>query len=376
MFKESRFAALMTTVVPAFVLCALAAGALAAPKIPTEEEMLAAETPKLRLFVPPSVSRMVSLNYPVQFYLRALAANAESDKLRGTRSDVFTAGSSMAEMAHLARATQIGWAKSVADPKSGTLLKTSIALDVVGAVLGGPSDQDLVRTRWQELQSPSLYLVALRGKPAVETLEAASGEHNEQAPAAQASEPLASESEPAAAKPQPNSGNVVDQLYAKGVSLLKRLELGCEPAHTKSTNIWGGYITRGYYLPGQIHERSFLCGREGEIDIGAALTRVESRPLYAHLLGKDRTPTPFDEGAIAIVSLHKVDGMKSALVAAKFAQDSDPENLPRILYERVRDALTDEWGAVFTTKLPDGKRAIVVALGGVEQVFDMPEQPK
>jgi hypothetical protein len=241
----------------------------------------------------------------------------------------------------VARATQTSLAGSVHDSVGNRFLVAGIALDVLSWLTREKSDVDRLADQWQRLRKPSLFLVSLQPRDADADLVA-----------------------------------LVDARFSQTVALLQALDLGCEPAHTKSTTFGGAFIVRGSYAPGLMHARYYLCGYPGQVDVGAYTTQVQQRPVVAQVLGTGATPNEYDGGTFALVSLDRLTDLAPVVQSLDPEGRLDPERLPGLLAKRIRAHLPTGWLAVYTTTGDDGKRWVAVTTADGERLFELPPRPR
>lgn len=315
----------------------LLSSASAAPPIPTEEEIVKAET-QAEAFQPADLARAAMLQYPLQFVLQFEATPVAQAAL--VEPPASTVGSDLAVAVQVVRATQIGLPASVHNAAGNNLLVAGIAFDVLSWLTRDTSDRDRLRKQWHQMRYPSFFLVSLRK-----------------------------------AEPSVADKELIDQRFEEVVNLLAKLQLGCEPAHFKATTFGGEFITRGAYWPGIAHERRYLCGYPGQVDVGSYTTVVGQRSVIAHKLGAGEKPSEYDGGTYAIINLHTLTDLKPVLKALDPEGAVDPEALPQLLFDRLRQQLPDSWRAVYTSLGPEGKRQMVVASGERALAFALPPRP-
>lgn len=338
----------------------------------------------------PGLQQLIVTNYALEYHLKAIALEleraAEASAVKPNLVGVLgSAGANVALTADMAQALRVGTRANLRS-NNGTI-GAAIALDLLGALFGGKSEQDIRLKRWREMQAPSLYFLSIRLPSAPDSATdaagiLASGPGQDAVPTASADQVQPASAPASAAKrsqlppppPSPEEIKRLDEAFDEAVALLMSSDLGCEPGQIKTTTL-GKYLPRGEYRPGNLHARSFVCGAKDRSDLGIYEFYPQLREVRVTRIGRDATgASPLAGGLLLQVDLHGIDTMKDARMLLDPDSKVALEELPRHILLRVNPELRSQWTAV-STAVNDGKRQIVVSNDAGELTFDMPKRP-
>ena len=279
-----------------------------------------------------------SVYLPLQLALHAEPVLLEQMQAKQETSDLMFA-SKAAQTAEMLHAASVGFANAVHSPTGNALFGAALAFDAMDSLFGSKSDRDFLREQYQSFRYPSLHLVSLK-KPQADI------------------DPVAT----------------LKQHFDEAVKVLADTDLQCEPQQLKTKGFFSDkQFPRGYYAPGNIHHRDYICGYPSPMEIGGYRQEVEKRRVEAIIFPTSKTPTAYDGASMASITLNNLANTKGIRRVLDPQDQRNEEELPKLAFERLKGKISSDWFAIYTVPSDDKKRHVVVVQGEQQTELVLPE---
>jgi hypothetical protein len=309
-------------------ITALTCGALAiAASFSMSEDELAAAEKSDKRFDPADIKRMQALSYPVQFTLAFQGTAPSTDGHPESASRAQTM-----ENVRAIHAAATGYNDLVHNQTDTQLMAVSIALSILdGFRPKQPSDKEILASSWLRVRQDSFYLVLLAKHDTTLSMDAQ-----------------------------------IERAFEQGRAMLGEMKIDCAPTQVRLAPKDGVRLAQGELIPAAKHTRSYVCGRDEEVD--AATAQAERVQLATQRIGV--SGAGYSTGVYATVDMSGLAakaGLRRVLDASGVMA---PGTYGRALYERVKGSMPQGWVAVFSEPSEAGSYKVTIGDSGRELSLD------